>query len=76
MCDSNRRTRTLAEDMKQAEMYARLRQIGSSWLKKSVVYADRQLIVINKPPGLICQLNHKSKGKETVGPESSLSYDR
>jgi len=54
--------------MKQAEMYARLRQIGSSWLKKSVVYADRQLIVINKPPGLICQLNHKSKGKEAVGP--------
>ncbi|KAF5329473.1 hypothetical protein D9619_009127 [Psilocybe cf. subviscida] len=43
----------------QRMIYDQLRAEGSPWLKKHVLYADRQVIVMNKPPGLICQLDHK-----------------
>ena len=45
----------------QEEIYTRLQQHGSFWLKKHVLFADRQLVVLNKPPGLICQRNGTQK---------------
>ena len=44
--------------MSQGEIYTQLRQHGSAWLKTHVLYADRQLVVLNKPPGIICQTNN------------------
>jgi len=53
--------------MSQGEIYTRLRQRGSAWLKSHVLYADRQLVVLNKPPGLICQINNSQDGNGIVG---------
>jgi len=53
--------------MSQGEIYTRLRQHGSTWLKSHVLYADRQLVVLNKPPGLICQINNSQDGNGIVG---------
>jgi 23S rRNA-/tRNA-specific pseudouridylate synthase len=43
----------------QRMIYDQLRAEGTPWLKKHVLYADRQVLVVNKPPGLVCQLDHK-----------------
>ncbi|KJA22658.1 hypothetical protein HYPSUDRAFT_66875 [Hypholoma sublateritium FD-334 SS-4] len=42
----------------QSDIYQRLQSVGSSWLKSHVLYADHKTVVLNKPAGLVCQLNN------------------
>ena len=53
--------------MSQGEIYTRLRLHGSAWLRSHVLYADRQLVVLNKPPDLVCQIDNSRKGDGIVG---------
>ncbi|KAF8873162.1 pseudouridine synthase [Gymnopilus junonius] len=56
----------------QKDIYKLLQQRGSEWLKKHVVFADRQLVVLNKPPGVISQLGVSGTKKER---ESAATLD-
>lgn len=42
----------------QRQIYQLLQTKGSRWLKSHVLFADRQIVVVNKPPDFVCQLNH------------------
>jgi len=55
-----------AQRISQSAIYNQLRQRGSTWLKKHVIYADRQIAVLNKPPGLVCQVDHAQKRADEV----------
>src|SRR5438105_1589017 len=53
--------------LSQREVYQLLQAKGSPWLKSHVLFADRKIVVVNKPPGFVCQLNHmKRKSKVCV----------
>ncbi|KAF8153960.1 pseudouridine synthase [Crassisporium funariophilum] len=40
-----------------------LQKSDSPWLRSRVLYADRRALVLNKPPGLVCQLHDKPEPK-------------
>ncbi|KAF9528804.1 pseudouridine synthase [Crepidotus variabilis] len=61
--------------LSQAEIYQSLRIKGSTWLKNHVLYADRQVVVLNKPPGLVCQLNHNVNERHE-GTQDLMHYFR
>ncbi|KAF4611677.1 hypothetical protein D9613_003649 [Agrocybe pediades] len=46
-----------SQRLSQTEIYNRLREVGTQWLKKHVLFADRQMIVVQKPPNLVCQVD-------------------
>ncbi|KAF8957652.1 pseudouridine synthase [Flammula alnicola] len=50
----------------QREVYQRLHGYGSPWLKSHVLFADRQIVVLNKPPGLVSQVDrsHYARNSE------------
>ena len=64
----------MLQHLTQAGIYSQLRQNGSDWLKKHVIYADRQLIVLDKPPGLVCQMNHRQERTDAVSPCDILHF--
>ncbi|CAA7262684.1 unnamed protein product [Cyclocybe aegerita] len=39
-------------------IYKTVRERGSCWLKTHLLYADPHLIVLNKPPNVVCQVHH------------------
>ncbi|KIM41979.1 hypothetical protein M413DRAFT_445167 [Hebeloma cylindrosporum] len=45
----------------QRQIYRLLQTKGSHWLKSHVLFADRQILVVNKPPNFVCQLSTTSK---------------
>ncbi|KAF8200324.1 pseudouridine synthase [Pholiota molesta] len=47
-----------AKHLSQFKIYQRLRTSGSPWLKAHVLYANDKVVVLNKPPELVCQLNN------------------
>ena len=59
--DKGFRNFTTAMSINQREIYQLLHTKGSHWLKTHVLFADRKIVVVNKPPDFVCQLNHKSK---------------
>jgi hypothetical protein len=60
-----------AKHLSQSKIYQRLRTSGSPWLKAHVLYANDKVVVLNKPPELVCQLNN-SGDKFRVGHAVSL----
>lgn len=55
----------LIKRLAQPEIYRRLQsELGSAWLKKHVLFADSKMVVFNKPPNLICQLDSSVKPHE------------
>jgi len=56
-----RRSISHIPQLSQREIYTLLQTKGSPWLKSHVVFADRKVVVVNKPPGFVCQLNHMKR---------------
>ncbi|KAF9476901.1 pseudouridine synthase [Pholiota conissans] len=55
-----------ARRLSQGKIYDRLQKTGSQWLKCHVLYASNRLVVLNKPEGLVCQLNYSKKAERDV----------
>ncbi|KAF8811907.1 pseudouridine synthase [Phlegmacium glaucopus] len=51
-----------------------LHERGSPWLKSKVLFADHQAIVLNKPPGLVCQL-HRATGDRAEKKSSFYGFN-
>lgn len=41
-----------------------LKERGSSWLRSKVLFADHRVIVLNKPPNLVCQLHRPTRDRD------------
>ncbi|PPQ66414.1 hypothetical protein CVT26_011283 [Gymnopilus dilepis] len=65
-------TSALKTKLSQQDIYRLLQQRGSAFLKQHVLFADRQVVILNKPPGIVSQLGASARGQKR---ESSTPLD-